>query len=499
MLGRMARPGTIISISISISALTIALAHRPADACGMFIAKTETARFNDALQFVVVRAGTRVSMVVQNRYRGPVESFALLIPVPQVLKQDNVKTLDRSVFDAFEKATAPTLHYMEERDPCYDPNQPPGGSGGGADGTGARGKGGVAVEASFVVGEYQVAVLSATEATALEDWLAKNEFKIPPGSAEHLRPYVDGGSKFFVAKVDPAKVKFENGEASLSPLRFDYDAETVSLPVRLSVANSAGSQDVIVYAINQTRMVAANRPNRTIPINLELTKEAAADFGGFYAALFDRAVKAEARTVVTEAAITAFGSGVPPPALEAVGMPIADTQDWVLSRLHFRVDKAGSLDDVVLKDAIGIVGAKVWEPTPSQVPVEHTNNDFRATYVVKTPWAGTIACDKPERGVYFMARANHGEITAPRLAKASAKTLDQLVATDIPTLMVKAAPPAAPAETPAAPVEAKPQQPEPKKKSGCGCAGAGGTGDAALVVLVVAGLGRNRRRRRVVE
>jgi hypothetical protein len=62
-----------------------------------------------------------------------------------------------------------------------------------------------------------------------------------------LRPYVQGGSKFFVAKVDVKKVRFENGQAMLSPLRFHYDSDTFALPVRLGLANSAGTQDLIVH------------------------------------------------------------------------------------------------------------------------------------------------------------------------------------------------------------------------------------------------------------
>ena len=55
-------------------------------------------------------------------------------------------------------------------------------------------------------------------------WLRANKYKIPTGAEPLLRPYVEQGTKFFVAKVDPKKVKFENGMATLSPLRFHYDS-----------------------------------------------------------------------------------------------------------------------------------------------------------------------------------------------------------------------------------------------------------------------------------
>src|SRR5678815_2483399 len=101
----------------------------------------------------------------------------------------------------------------------------------------------VKIEAKFDVAEYQILILSAKEATGLEDWLKLNHYKIPEGAEPLLRPYIESGSKFFVAKVDPAKVHFDHGQAMLSPLRFHYDSDDFVLPIRLGLANSAGTQD----------------------------------------------------------------------------------------------------------------------------------------------------------------------------------------------------------------------------------------------------------------
>ncbi len=61
---------------------------------------------------------------------------------------------------------------------------------------------GVKVEAKFKVGEYDIVILSARDSTGLDTWLRQENYKIPPGAEPFLRPYVQGGSKFFVAKVD---------------------------------------------------------------------------------------------------------------------------------------------------------------------------------------------------------------------------------------------------------------------------------------------------------
>src|SRR5438874_12293858 len=74
---------------------------------------------------------------------------------------------------------------------------------------------GVKIEAKFTVGEYQIVILSAKESTGLDTWLHQENYKIPDAAEPLLRPYVEAGMKFFVAKVDPKKVKFEGNHAAL--------------------------------------------------------------------------------------------------------------------------------------------------------------------------------------------------------------------------------------------------------------------------------------------
>jgi hypothetical protein len=47
---------------------------------------------------VLMRDGTRTVLSMANNYRGPPQDFAMVVPVPSVLKQDDVKTLSRDLF-----------------------------------------------------------------------------------------------------------------------------------------------------------------------------------------------------------------------------------------------------------------------------------------------------------------------------------------------------------------------------------------------------------------
>ncbi|KAB2895955.1 MAG: DUF2330 domain-containing protein [Kofleriaceae bacterium] len=225
-------------------------APRAADAfCGFYINGAGSEMFNDATQVVLMRKGTRTVLSMQNNYKGPPDAFAMVIPVPTVLHEEDVKTLPKEVFTRVDMMGAPRLVEYWEQDPCmvdrYDrrPTMKMAGRGAGAPMAAGAAKPddlGVTIEAQFEVGEYQIVILSATDSTGLETWLVREKYQIPKGAAPFLRPYIEANMKFFVAKVDPKKVTFgTDGRANLSPLRFHYDSEEFTLPIRLGRPRAA--------------------------------------------------------------------------------------------------------------------------------------------------------------------------------------------------------------------------------------------------------------------
>src|SRR5438477_6240130 len=86
--------------------------------CGFYVAGGDQKMFNDATQVVLMRMGTRTVLAMQNNYKGPPEAFALVIPVPVVLHEPDVKTLTKGVFAHVEGMGAPRLVEYWEQDPC---------------------------------------------------------------------------------------------------------------------------------------------------------------------------------------------------------------------------------------------------------------------------------------------------------------------------------------------------------------------------------------------
>ena len=289
-------------------ALGIALPATASAFCGFYVAGADAKLYNNATMVTLMRDGTTTVLSMRNNYQGPPKDFAMVIPVPVVLQKSDVKTLPHSVFERLDKLAAPRLVEYWEQDPCRQtgPGKGWGTIGTGTYGTIGRGSGAggaapqVVVEAQFEVGEYEIVILSAKDALALEGWITGNGYKIPSGAAPFLKPYVEQGSKFFVARVNPKKVKFVDGMASLSPLRFHYTEKEFHLPIRLGLINAKDKQDLIVHILAKGRYEAANYKNVTIPTNVLVSESVRERFGEFYAALFDATTEKNPNSIVTE-------------------------------------------------------------------------------------------------------------------------------------------------------------------------------------------------------
>src|SRR5258706_6705047 len=89
---------TVLGATLALSAMTIA-AHA---FCGFYVAGSNQKMFNDATQDVLMRDGTRTVLAIQNDYRGPLEDFAMVVPVPVVLKPTNAKAIAKAVYDQLD-------------------------------------------------------------------------------------------------------------------------------------------------------------------------------------------------------------------------------------------------------------------------------------------------------------------------------------------------------------------------------------------------------------
>jgi hypothetical protein len=463
--------------------------------CGFYVSGEDASLHNDATMVVIMREGTRTVLSMQNNYQGPPQDFAMVVPVPVVLQEENVKTLPREIFARLDKLAAPRLVEYWEQDPCFqyavmeaasaDMARPASKSAGRS-----RVKEeelGVTIEAQFEVAEYDIVILSAKDSSGLDRWLRQNDYRIPKGAEKLLRPYVEQNTKFFVAKVDVDKVRFVDGKAVLSPLRFHYDSPKFSLPVRLGLLNSAGQQDLLVHILAKgQRYELANYANATIPTNIVVRDAVRRDFGRFYDALFEKTVEKNPGAVVTEYAwdatscdpcpeppltmseLLSLGADVivpspPDPYADIEGVvprrsrPVRWQPDgFVLTRLHYRYGKNGLGEDLLFRTAGPIIGGRGMPDTRGELAERKAQpsgmNNFQGRYVILHRWEGPIECSNPQRGNWggppdggsprpvpaSNPRMQTGK--SPSSTAAFRGALPALIQTDVPELSLEADP-----------------------------------------------------------
>jgi hypothetical protein len=288
-------------VSTSFGAAMLALWPSLARASpGLYVATSDTAPRTHASTVVLMREGEHTVLSMQSDYEGPSEGFAWIVPLPAGVVASDVRALDPALIARVERTTGARLDERWEADPC--PRQTYDGWGSSfAPASTRTPSSGVRIETELATGEYDVVVLGADDTRSLEGWLHAHDYRVPTGLSEALAPHVASGANLLVARVDPERVRFENGRALPSPLRVRYESADLVVPLRLGALSAADVEDLVVVVIARNqRYEAASHPNVFVPTNLDVAPRVRDDFGAFYEALLDRTLEEHPGAVITE-------------------------------------------------------------------------------------------------------------------------------------------------------------------------------------------------------
>jgi hypothetical protein len=289
----------------------------PARALPGFIAgKGSTPRVSNSTQVVLLTKGEHTVVTVWADYEGPLDHFAVVLPVPEDVELADVKTLKRDAVDHLDEISAPRFHEFWEKDPC-EPGE--------ADQEWERDlrvkdsaanflgagmpdvSGGQKLPAEMLLdfdpqfkdGEYTFSFVPKGQ--SVEDYLQKKGLTVPAGAKPRLGKYEARGMRMLVADVTASKVELGGARrALLSPIRFATRQPYV-IPATLGLANSAGHQELIAYVLHpEKRFEVKNYDNVYPPTNVNVDMAVKERMGEFYAGVHDALLAKNPRGFLVE-------------------------------------------------------------------------------------------------------------------------------------------------------------------------------------------------------
>lgn len=77
--------------------------------CGFYVSTGDTKIFNQASEVILVRDGNKNTVTMNSDFQGDVKDFAIVIPVPTVLKENDIKVVKKDIFSKLNQYSEPRL------------------------------------------------------------------------------------------------------------------------------------------------------------------------------------------------------------------------------------------------------------------------------------------------------------------------------------------------------------------------------------------------------
>ena len=400
----------IMKKGVALIILASMITHEAAAFCGFYVSKADGTLKNKTSQVILVRDGNRNVITMYNDFKGSLKDFAMVVPVPVVLQKKDIKVVEQSIFNTLNEYSKPRLVEYYDQNPCnqyYDKaleGRAPGLSLNEVVVTGvgtAKRKSEVKIEAKYIVGEYDILILSAKESTALKTWLDDNGYKIPAGAEEVLEPYIKSNLKFFVVKVNEAEKKKLPGNF-LRPIQISFSSPKFMLPIRLGMANADGDQDMIVYAFTKKgRIETTNYRTVSLPTGKNIPLFVKNNFGNFYANLFQNQWDKEGKALAMleyawDVSPKNFVKCDPCVATAPSSQDLVQAGVWWINRDWTNYDDVWDDDnysDNVYFTRLHVRYNRKSFPQDLMFQVTPNTDNYQARYVVTHPATGDFNCD----------------------------------------------------------------------------------------------------------
>jgi len=94
------------------------ISHDAAAFCGFYVSKADGTLKNKTSQVIIVHDGDRSTITMYNDFKGDLKDFAMVVPVPVVLKEKDIKVVDQKIFTTLNDYSQPRLVEYWDENPC---------------------------------------------------------------------------------------------------------------------------------------------------------------------------------------------------------------------------------------------------------------------------------------------------------------------------------------------------------------------------------------------
>jgi len=239
--------------------LMVAVSYDSGDSYCVIFPQNGRDIFGVAQRTIVVFGEDKVSLIPQVHFEGDARDFGILVPVPA---EPSLSTVGSNIFTEASFMTQPIVRQSTSSCGCDDNNQivgPPFLRNFAEGDLALDAASGVTVISEEIVGMFQAAILQATSADDLTQWLNENNYKFDPADAQVLADYITKNWFFVAMKLDPSQVPpFINQwwAATTSPAKitFDYSSTSLTYPLKISAISTNERAEVLVYSIGKDPM-----------------------------------------------------------------------------------------------------------------------------------------------------------------------------------------------------------------------------------------------------
>jgi hypothetical protein len=384
------------------------ISHDASAFCGFYVSKADGTLKNKTSQVIIVHDGDKSVITMYNDFKGNLKDFAMVVPVPMVLKKSDIRVVDQKIFSTLNDYSQPRLVEYYDQNPCMmymEEEKVSRDLSGAVRGLAAtpsaakKNEHGVKIEAKYIVGEYDILILSAKESSGLRTWLLENGYRIPGGADEVLEPYIKSNLKFFVVKVNEEEKKKLPGNF-LRPIQISFNSPKFMLPIRLGMANADGDQDMIVYAFaKKGRIECTNYRTVSLPTGKNIPLFVQNNFSNFYSNLFQHQWSREGKSI----AMLEYAWDLSPqnylkcdPCIASVptARDLVQAGVWWLNRTEEDyINNDEDYSDKVYFTRLHVRYNR--EAFPQDLMFQQTSNteNFQARYIITHPATGDLSCD----------------------------------------------------------------------------------------------------------